>query len=212
MKTSLLIYKLVLVSLLIANSKLIAQADVFKQQTDEINKMYKPKYRVLEEVLYLDSASATASMNFYLPKGKYVVYVVADTFSLGSVSFSLKGNSMEWETKDKDQRKIVSEGKGFKQKKWIISNPISATEKYGTLDFKIDDIMNMVRNSNARNQARYTAQTQANAIAMATGRSVTATASYMKYENGAEMQVNLNADSGNIKHPWGAVKVLVFER
>lgn len=189
-----------------------AQTDVFLSSTAEINKGYKSKDRVLEDVLYLDSATATASMEFYLPKGKYVVYVIADTFSLQAVSFSLKGNSMEWETKDKDQRKIVSEGKGFKQKKWIISNPITATEKYGTLDFKVDDIMAMVKRSNARNQAQYEAKSKANALAMATRRDATASASYMKYENGAEMQINISAETTQVKYPWGAVKILVFER
>lgn len=212
MKTYFQAIKLLIAGLLIAHTTTFAQTDVFKSQTDEINKMYKPKDRVLEEVLYLDSASASASMQFYLPKGKYVVYIIADTSSVSPVSFSLKGDAMEWETKDKDQRKIVSEGKGFKQKKWIISNPLSATEKYGTLDFKVDDIMNMVRNNIAKNEARYKAQTHATAMARATGRNYTASASYMKYENGAGMEINLSADTKDIKLPWGAVKVLIFER
>lgn len=213
MKASFLRNKLFIGALLFANAGLFAQTDVFKSQTDEINKMYKPKDRVLEEVVYLDSAGNSASIEFYLPKGKYAVYVIADTFSVNTVSFSVKGNSMEWETKDKDQRKIVSEGKGFKQKKWIISNPIAATEKYGSLDFKVDDIMNMVKRSNARNQANYEAQSKANAIAMATrGQATTATVSYSKYENGSELQLNISVEAGNVKHPWGAVKILVYER
>lgn len=212
MKTKLTFPCLMLTACLLITANGFAQADVFKPASDEISKMYKSKDRVLEEVVYLDSATLSAAMEFYLPKGKYAVYVVADTFSMSTVSFSIKGNSMEWETKDKDQRKIVSEGKGFKQKKWIISNPIPVTKKYGSLDFKVDDIMNMVKRSNARNEANYRAQTNANALAMATGRSATASASYSKYENGSELQINITAEAGNIKHPWGAVKVLIFER
>lgn len=212
MKTKFPICFLLASAFFLFNTAVFAQADVFKPATDEINKMYKSKDRVLEEVIYLDSATLSASLEFYLPKGKYAVYVVADTFSLRATSFSIKGNSMEWETKDKDQRKIVSEGKGFKQKKWIISNPIAATEKYGSLDFKVDDIMNMVKRSNARNEARYRAQTNANAMAMATGRPSTASASYTKYENGSELQITVTADAANVKYSWGAVKVLVFER
>lgn len=212
MKTRIAFYALLAAAFFLGTTSAHAQTDVFKPQTDAVYKMYKAKDRVLEEVLYLDSASLSTSMEFYLPKGKYAVYVIADTFSTSTVSFSVKGNSMEWETKDKDQRKIVSEGKGFKQKKWIISNPIQATENYAELAFKVDDIMNMVKRSNARNEARYTAQTQANAIAMATGRSASATASYVKYENGSELQINITAGATDVKHPWGAVKVLVFER
>lgn len=187
--------------------------DPFAAGTAEISKEYKSKDRVLEEVLFLDSTSNSTSMKFYLPKGKYVVYVIADTFSQKSASFSIKGNSMEWETKDKDQRKIVSEGKGFKQKKWIVSNPINATEKYGTLEFKVDDIMNLMNNAGAKMQANYEAQLRANRNAMATrGQVIKGTAHYTKYENGAELEITISADAANILHPWGAVKVLVFER
>lgn len=213
MKTFTTFLTVLFCSVCVFSLKGFAQTDVFKSQTDEINKKYKSKDRVLEDVLYLDSASLSASAEFYLPKGKYAVYVIADTFSVGSVNFSIKGNSMEWETKDKDQRKIVSEGKGFKQKKWIISNPIAATEQYGSLDFKVDDIMNMVKRSNTRNQAQYEAQSKANAIAMATrGGVTTASASYNKYENGSELQINITTDAANVKHSWGAVKILIFER
>ena len=198
--------------LLFLASAVVAQSDSFQAQADEVNKLYKPKNKVLEETLYLDSASATASTEFYLPKGKYVVYVIADTYSSKAVAFSIKGNSMEWETADKSQRKIVSEGKGFKQKKWIISNPISVSDKYQALEFKVDDIMNMVEKSNARNQARYEAQSRANALAMATGRSATGSASYSKYDNGSELQINLTAEKSDVNHPWGAVRVLIFER
>lgn len=213
MKTKHLAKMLLFAAILFTGYNSLAQIDAFKASTDEISKMYKAKDKVVEEVIYLDSATLSASMEFYLPKGKYAVYVIADTFSVNTVSFSVKGNSMEWETKDKDQRKIVSEGKGLKQKKWIISNPIAATEKYGSLDFKVDDIMNMVKRSNARNQANYEAQSKANAIAMATrGQATTASASYTKYENGSELQLNISVEAGNVKHPWGAVKVFVYER
>lgn len=211
MKTTRLAFS-VLLALLFYVTDVLAQHDSFADQINSVNKLHKSKDKVFDQIIYLDSASVKESAEFYLPKGKYVIYVVADTYSTKAISFSVKGNSMEWETVDKSLRKIVSEGKGLKQKKWIISNPILVSDEYKSLEFKVDDLMNMVEKSNARNQAQYDAQSRANALAMATGRTMTASASYSKYENGSELQINVTAESADVKHPWGAVRVLVFER
>ncbi|MBN8686339.1 MAG: hypothetical protein J0M10_04955 [Chitinophagales bacterium] len=190
-----------------------SQSDPFKTFSDAVNGHHKSKDKVVEEVICFDSTGVAAPVEYYLPKGKYVIYVMADTGSFAGVSFSLKGNSMEWETKDKDQRKIVSEGKGFKQKKWIISNPIKTGAQYGTLEFKVDDIMNLMRNAGARADARRQATINATNISRATrGEVTTSSASFTKYENGAELIVNLSADAADIRRPWGAVKIFIFER
>ncbi len=190
-----------------------SQSDPFKSFSDAVSGHHKSKDKVVEDVLYFDSTGTAAAAEYYLPKGKYVVYVMADTGSFSGVSFSLKGNSMEWETKDKDQRKIVSEGKGFKQKKWIVSNPIKTGAQYGTLEFKVDDIMNLMRNAGARADARRQANMNATNISRATrGEVTTSTASFTKYENGAEIIVNLSAETADIRRPWGAVKIFIYER
>lgn len=190
-----------------------AQSDPFKTFSDAVNGNHKSKDKVVEEVIYFDSTGVAAPVEYYLPKGKYVIYVMSDTGSLAGVSFSLKGNSMEWETKDKDQRKIVSEGKGFKQKKWIISNPIKTGAQYGTLEFKVDDIMNLMRNAGARADARRQATINATNISRATrGEVTTSSASFTKYENGAEIVVTLSAETADIRRPWGAVKIFIYER
>ena len=190
-----------------------SQTDPFKSFSDAVNSSHKSKDKVVEEVIYFDSTGTAQPLEYYLPKGKYVIYVMADTGSFVGVSFSLKGNSMEWETKDKDQRKIVSEGKGFKQKKWIISNPIKTGAQYGTLEFKVDDIMNLMRNAGARAEARRKANMNATNISRATrGEVTTSSASFTKYENGAELIVNLSAEVADIRRPWGAVKIIIYER
>lgn len=190
-----------------------AQSDPFRAFSEAVSSHHKSKDKVVEEVIYFDSTGTAAPVEYYLPKGKYVVYVMADTASFAGVSFSLKGNSMEWETKDKDQRKIVSEGKGFKQKKWIVSNPIKTGVQYGTLEFKVDDIMNLMRNAGARADARRQANLNATNISRATrGEVTTSTATFTKYENGAEISVNLIAETADIRRPWGAVKIFIYER
>lgn len=190
-----------------------AQSDPFTAFNASVTAKHKQKDKVVEEVIYFDSTGTATPVEYYLPKGKYVIYVQADTSSFTAVSFSLKGNSMEWETKDKDQRKIVSEGKGFKQQKWIISNPIKAEASPGELEFKVDDIMNLMRNAGARADARRRAADNASNINKATRGGVTSSsATYTKYENGAEIQVLLTAASGDIKMKWGAVKIFIYER
>lgn len=190
-----------------------AQQDPFAAFTSAVTAKHKQKDKVVEEVIYFDSTGTAAPVEYYLPKGKYVIYVQADTGSFTAVSFSLKGNSMEWETKDKDQRKIVAEGKGFKQQKWIISNPIKTEAAPGELEFKVDDIMNLMRNAGARADARRRAADNANNISKATrGQVNSSSATYTKYENGAEIQVLLTAAAGDIKLSWGAVKIFIYER
>lgn len=182
----------------------------FAQSTDpyaatvaEIYKEYKEKNKVVEGVLTFDKDSLNVSADFYLPKGKYVVFVIPDTGSIKSVQFSMKWDSMEGDTKDHSKRKIVAiGGKGiFAKEKYIVSNPIAVSGGFGELDFKIDNIMNMVNNANKKSSAQYAANSS--------GMKQT----WNKTSNGAMSIITITTSKDDKKGDYnGSVKVLVFKR
>lgn len=201
----------VAVSAIFSNS-LVAQSSSFSAKVSQITSTHKDGEKVIDDVITLDENNS-ASVNYTFPKGKYVMFVISDSNAFSEVSFSIKGDSMEWETIDKSQRQIVKEGKGFKAKKFIVSNPIVVSNNVGELNFKIDNLNALLNNMNAKQQANYSAQTNANINAMSTrGQVNTGSARWNKQSNVSELTLNITTDSSNIKDKKGNIRILVYEK
>lgn len=178
----------------------------------EISKTHKDKDKVVDQTVTLGENN-TANVSYYFPKGKYTIFVVSDSEAFSEVSFTITGDSMEWETQDKSQRHFVKEGKGFKAKKYIVSNPIAVSNNIGELNFKVDNLNALLANMNAKQQANYSAQTNANINTMATrGQVTTGSARWSKQENASELLLTITADATNVKKADGKVRVLIYER
>lgn len=189
-----------------------AQSNTQANNVAEISKTYKDKDKVVDQTVTLGENN-TANVSYYFPKGKYAIYVVSDSDAFSEVSFTITGDSMEWETQDKSQRHIVKEGKGFKAKKYIVSNPIAVSNNIGELNFKVDNLNALLANMNAKQQANYSAQTNANINAMATrGQVTTGSARWSKQENASELLLTITTDAANVKNADGKVRVLIYER
>ena len=189
-----------------------AQSSTQANNVAEISKAHKDRDKVVDQTITLGENN-TATVSYYFPKGKYAIYVVSDSDSFSEVSFTITGDSMEWETQDKSQRHIVKEGKGFKAKKYIVSNPIAVSNNIGELNFKVDNLNALLANMNAKQQANYSAQTNANINTMATrGQVTTGSARWSKQENASELLLTITADAANVKKADGKVRVLIYER
>ena len=189
-----------------------AQSSTQANNVAEISKAHKDRDKVVDQTITLGENN-TATVSYYFPKGKYAIYVVSDSDSFSEVSFTITGDSMEWETQDKSQRHIVKEGKGFKAKKYIVSNPIAVSNNIGELNFKVDNLNALLANMNAKQQANYSAQTNANINTMATrGQVTTGSARWSKQENASELLLTITADAANVKNADGKVRVLIYER
>lgn len=194
------------------SNSLVAQSSSLSSKVSQITSTHKDGDKVIEDVINLDESNS-ASVNYTFPKGKYVMYVISDSDAFSEVSFTLKGDSMEWNTQENSQRQIVKEGKGFKAKKYFVSNPIVVSNNAGELNFKVDNLNALLNNMNAKQQADYRAQTNANINAMSTrGQVNTGSARWTKQSNVSELTLIITADAANVKKANGSVKVLVYER
>lgn len=186
--------------LLLGTTITFAQNVDLDQKTATVKAKHKPKSLVLEQTLTILSDSLRTKGQFYLPKGKYIIYAMVDSKAIQKANFSISWDSMEGDTKDTSKRKIVKVGKGMKMKKFIVSNPEIVAENVIALEFKIDDIMNLLNNVNARldaeKWANWTGTTQ----------------TYTKYKNGASSVVTFEVNKEDFKQEFGReVKILVYE-
>lgn len=190
-------------TMLICKSNFAQSTDPYAATVAEIYKEYKEKDKVVEGVLTFDKDSINVSADFYLPKGKYVVFVIPDTGTIKVVQFSMSWELGEGDTKEKSNRSIVAYGNKtiFGRNKKVISNPISVSNGFGILDFKIDNVMNLANNMTKKSSAQYAANSS--------GMKQT----WNKTSNGAMSIITITTSKDDKKGDYnGSVKVLVFKR
>lgn len=194
---------LAFLAIVISKTNFAQTTDPYSSRVEEIKKSHKEKDKVVEAIIYFEADSTTAMGSFYLSKGKYEIFVIPDSASVKTIDFSLIWDSMEGDAKEKSQRhhEYVG-GKGILAKEhYFVTNPTTvAGTAYGSFEFKINNIMNMVNNSNRKQTAVWANQ--------ATGMKQT----WTKTKNGAVSFIKITVAKENKILSSGAVKILVYER